>query len=600
MGKQLLLGNAAIALGAIKAGVMVATGYPGTPSSEILDILRQNRTPDLYVEWSVNEKAALEVAAGAAYAGARAMVTMKQVGLNAACDPLLSLAYIGVKGAMVLVVADDPGPSASQTEQDTRHFAQFAHLPVFDPASPAEAYTLIGEAFALSEKYRTPVIFRPTTEICHATASIDITGGRSEHPAEGFVKDPQWVIFPRLSYQNHIKIIRNEALIATDFSAAAYNNISGSGTKGIAASGISVAYSREVLTDTSDDVRFLKLSTVHPFPEKLVQEFLDGLTEVLVIEELDPVIEGALLSVCGKYHLPVKIYGKLTGHLPVAGSNTYENVRAAIDHFFGRKPAALPETNTGRLTVARQPVLCAGCPHRASFYSVKTAMQKANQPSIFSGDIGCYTLGNAPPLAMMDTCLCMGAGITLAQGLQRADSSAKQIAFIGDSTFFHSGITGIINAVYNEADITVIILDNATTAMTGQQPNPGTGQTLLGHFSKKISIEAILRACGLNFVKKVNPFHLETAVATVTAATAFQGVAAVIFEAPCVAVAKPQVKQQVNEVICTGCQRCSSELGCPAITLNAAGKAQINAALCYGCTLCRQICPAKAIGGMPT
>jgi len=592
--KKLLMGNEAIAKGAIRAGVNFVSGYPGTPSTEVLETIARDKTRDIYVEWSVNEKVALEVAAGAAYAGERALVTMKQVGLNVASDPLMSLAYIGIKGGMVVLVADDPGPISSQTEQDTRHFARFAHLPVFDPTTPEEAYEMIGAAFALSEKYATPVLFRPTTHVCHACASVEIKEDFYVNKSEGFIKDPKWVIFPKLSYQNHIKIIENEAKIGEDFSVSSYNRIIGKGSKGIVASGVSFTYTMEALEDINNAMKVMKLSTPHPFPEKLVLQFLEGLDEVLVIEELDPVLEENLLQLCGKMGLNIRIKGKKTESLPVAGKYSYEIVKNAINRFLGNpveeaKPVELPSLPV------RPPVLCAGCPHRASFYSVKKAMQKSGQKAIFTGDIGCYTLGNAQPLDMVDTCLCMGAGITIAQGLQRAEKDCKQIAFIGDSTFFHTGIPGIINAVYNETDITVIVLDNSTTAMTGHQPHPGTGKTMMGNISEKISIEKVLQGCGVGFIKKANPLDLEQAIAAVTEAVNYQGVSVVIFASPCIALIKPNKIQQIKEN-CTGCKKCIKEIGCPAMSSHE-GKVLINSFLCYGCNLCQQICPQKAIGG---
>ena len=599
MAKKLLMGNEAIALGAIRAGVDVVSGYPGTPSTEVLETIAKHRRPDTYVEWSINEKAAMEVAAGAAYTGARALVTMKQVGLNVASDPLMSLAYIGVKGGMVVLVADDPGPISSQTEQDTRHFAQYAHLPVFDPASPEDAYLLIGEAFAYSEKYHTPVIFRPTTQICHACASIEVEDGYEEHEIEGFVKDKKWVIFPRLSYENHIRIIRQEKVLGDVFSDFAYNRLQRrSDTElGILSGGVSSAYVREVLADTRDAVRTLEIATPHPFPEKLALEFLSGLTDVLVVEELDPVLEDALLLLCGRHHLAVQIHGRHTEETNIAGANHYENVRAAVDVFMGREPAAPARPVLPPLPV-RPPVLCAGCPHRGSFYAVKTAMKRQKQKAVFTGDIGCYTLGNAKPLDMVDTCLCMGADITMAQGLHRVEPDSKHIAFIGDSTFFHTGIPGVINAVYNETDITVIILDNSATAMTGHQPHPGTGRTMMGNMTEKVHIDKVLAGCNVKCIKKANPLHLEEAVTAVTEAVAFPGVSVVIFEEPCIALFKSRPKLAVAPDVCIGCRRCINEIGCPAISVTAEGKALIDGNLCYGCDLCSQICPVGAIGGM--
>ena len=598
MAKRLLMGNEAIALGAIRAGVDCVSGYPGTPSTEVLETIARYRPDDVYVEWSINEKAGMEVAAGAAYAGARALVTMKQVGLNVASDPLMSLAYIGVKGGMVVLVADDPGPISSQTEQDTRHFAQYAHLPIFDPESPEDAYLLIGEAFAYSEKYHTPVIFRPTTQVCHACASIEVEEGREQHSIEGFVKDKKWVIFPRLSYENHIRIIQQERVLRDVFSEFAYNRLGGDlkAARGIISNGVSSAYVREVLADTGDAVRTLSIATPHPFPEKLALRFLDGLTDVLAIEELDPVLEEALLKICGRYQLPVRIHGRLTDETNIAGANHYENVRAAVDAFMGRPgPEEMVRPPMPALPV-RPPVLCAGCPHRGAFYSVKVAMQRAGQAAIFTGDIGCYTLGNAKPLDMVVPCLCMGADITMAQGLHRADPSVKQIAFIGDSTFFHTGIPGIINAVYNETDITVMILDNSTTAMTGHQPHPGTGRTMMGHAHEKVHIDRVLAGCNVECIRKADPLDLEASIAAVSEAVAYPGVSVVIFESPCIALVPPQKLLRVDADRCISCRQCVTEIGCPAISLTADDKAVIDDHLCYGCDLCRQVCPAEAIG----
>jgi len=584
------MGNEAIAWGAIQAGVNLVCGYPGTPSSEILETVAKNNDGSIYVEWSVNEKAAMEVAAGASYAGARTMVTMKQVGLNVASDPLMSLAYVGVKGGMVVVSADDPGPISSQTEQDTRHFAQFAKLPVFDPSSPEEAYAMMEDAFELSEKYHTPVFLRPTTRVCHGCASMEIADKKTEHKIDGFEKDPNWVIFPKLSYNRHLEIEARNPVLGEKLSDYRFNTVTGSGSKGIASGGISYQYTCEALGGAG--VRLMKVATPHPFPEKLALEFLEGLTEVLVIEELDPVIEEELLRICGKYHLRVQIKGKLTGDIRCAGENTVESVRTALHTYIGL-PAPEIDTPLPELPV-RPPVLCAGCPHRASFYAVKQAMK--GRKSVFSGDIGCYTLGNAQPLDMCDTCLCMGAGITIAQGMQHVEPDVKHFSFIGDSTFFAAGITGVVNAVYNHADITIVILDNSTTAMTGHQPHPGTGRTMMGDITEKISIPAVLRAVGVKDVQVLNPMHLAEAEDAVKRAADFTGVSAVIFEYPCISIAKPLPAFHVNTDACTGCRKCIRELGCPAVTMKGQ-HAYIEPSLCYGCSICGQVCPCGAIKG---
>ncbi len=602
--KEFLMGNEAIALGAIHAGVNLVAGYPGTPSTEILETVAKRNNGDIYVEWSVNEKAALEVAAGASYAGARTLVTMKQVGLNVASDPLMSLAYVGIKGGMVIVSADDPGPISSQTEQDTRHFAAFAKLPVFDPSSPEEAYDMIGDAFEYSEKYNTPVLFRPTTRVCHGCASVKVNENIKKNVPEGFIKDTQrWVIFPRTSYLNHLKIENRNPKIGEDFSSYRFNWIEDCPKEGaesgnwlhIAASGISYAYLKEALKCMGDNisrnVRILKIATAYPFPEKLALEFLKDASEVLVFEELDPVVERELVYICGKHNLKVTVKGKSDGTVQAAGENSVESVQSVLNSLLNINYG---EDVSGDIPPmpARPPVLCAGCPHRASFYAVKQAAK--GKKAVFSGDIGCYTLGNSQPLDMVDTCLCMGADVTIAQGIHRIEPDTLNFAFIGDSTFFASGITGVINAVYNKTDMILIVLDNSTTAMTGHQPHPGTGVTMMKEISQKISIENILKAIGLAYVKTVDPFCLEEAVAAVKEAAGKDGVRAVIFKSPCIAISKPLKKFNVSKEDCIGCKKCIRELGCPAIVRNG-GKVEIEDSLCFGCGLCTQVCPKGAI-----
>lgn len=602
MHKEFLMGNAAIALGAVASGVNVVAGYPGTPSTEVLETIAKHRPDDVYVEWSVNEKAAMELAAGASYSGARTLVTMKQVGLNVASDPLMSLEYIGVKGGMVILVADDPGPISSQTEQDTRHFAAFSKLPCFDPSSAQEAYEMIQEAYEYSEKYNTPVFLRPTTRVCHGYASVSVKDPEeyTVHTPEGFVKDSKrWVIFPRLSYQNHQKIEARNVELADIFSSYEKNKIYpacdtfANSRKGIVSGGISFTYAMETLIETGM-VRHLKISTPHPFPEKLAAQFLDGLDEVLCLEELDPVIERELTYICGKYHLPVKILGKLTHNTANAGENTRDSVDTYIRTFLD-----LPVKEQQKLTDVpplpiRPPVLCAGCPHRASFYAVKKAMQ--GRKTIFCGDIGCYTLGNARPLDMVDTCLCMGAGLNIAQGVEKIEPDTACFAFVGDSTFFASAITGVVNAVYNQANMTLVVLDNSTTAMTGHQPHPGTGRTVMGEIVQKINIEQVLRGIGVQDVETVNPLDHEAAVSCVKELADKPGVKAIIFKSPCIAVTKPGTPMHVDISSCIHCKKCIRELGCPAI-ITEDGNVSIDSSMCTGCGLCSQICPVHAIKG---
>ena len=619
MHKEFLMGNEAIALGALAAGVNLVAGYPGTPSTEVLETIAKRNPGNVYVEWSINEKAGMEVAAGAAYAGARALVTMKQVGLNVASDPLMSLEYIGVKGGMVVLVADDPGPISSQTEQDTRTFAMFSKVPVFDPSSVSEAYEMIQEAFDFSEKYGTPVFFRATTRVDHGYEALEVKDPEEYYvnKPEGFVKDPsRWVIFPRLSVKNHALIEKRNADLKSVFSEYHRNKIlwekdSAKCRRGIATQGVNFMYTLDSLHD--ENTRVMRVATPFPFPEKLAREFLAGLDEVLCIEELDPVIERALTYVCGKYSLDVRICGKLTGDIPPSGENSMEIVKGALAEFLKynetdttveeaeraadetkEEPAAeLPQPPA---LPVRPPVLCAGCPHRASFYAVKAAMR--GKKTIYCGDIGCYTLGNAAPLDMCDTCLCMGAGIGIAQGVGHIEPDTKCFAFVGDSTFFASGITGTVNAFYNQADMTLIVLDNSTTAMTGHQPHPGTGRTVMGQVVEKVSIERVLRAIGLTVVETVDPLDYALSVETVKRVADEPGVKAIIFRSPCIAITKPKGRSHVDPDKCVGCGKCIRELGCPAIILDSDGKkAKIDTSVCTGCTLCEQLCPVKAISG---
>lgn len=605
MHQEFLMGNQAIALGALAAGVRLVAGYPGTPSTEVLETVAKNRQENTYVEWSVNEKSAMEVGAGAAYTGARTMVTMKQVGLNVAADPLMSLEYIGVKGGMVILVADDPGPISSQTEQDTRHFARFSKLPCFDPSTVQEAYDMVQEAFEYSEKYGTPVFFRSTTRVSHGYASIqvkDVEEYKNVEP-EGFVKDTKrWVIFPKLSYQAHINIeARNEEL-AKVFSQYKRNLLLPAGDdckelkKGIATGGFNYTYVTEAMANLGQ-LRELKVSTPHPFPEQLAVEFLTGLEEVLCIEELDPVIERELIYIAGKYHLPVKILGKLSHHVKNSGENTRDSVLADIAAFMGRQ---LPEQGENGQAVpapelpVRPPVLCAGCPHRASFYAVKKAMQ--GRKTIFCGDIGCYTMGNAMPLDMVDTCLCMGAGLGIAQGVGHIEPDTSCFAFVGDSTFFAAAIPGVVNAVYNQAEMTLVVLDNSTTAMTGHQPHPGTGHTMMGEVVAKVNIEAVLQGIGVTAVETVNPLDLAKSIEVVRKMAGMPGVKAIIFKYPCIAITKPEGKMAVDIDKCVGCRKCIREIGCPGLIIRD-GQVTIDESLCTGCGLCSQICPFEAIGG---
>lgn len=632
---KLLMGNEALGLGAMHAGVNFVSGYPGTPSTEVLETIAKHNDGSVHVEWSTNEKAALEAAAGAAYAGARALVTMKQVGLNVASDPLMTLSYIGVEGGLVIVVADDPGPISSQTEQDTRNFAQFAKVPIFDPASPGEAYGMIQDAFELSERHHTPVIVRPTTRVSHACGTVKTRGGVADcgaefanptrddddaawerHVPSGFAKDTQrWVVFPRTSFLNHGKVEKRAAAIADELSFGYRPNrieISGISREeaarafeqrdetrfalGIACGGISYHYVMEALEMCGLELPVLKIGTPYPFPAKLATEFLEVVDEVICVEELDPVIERELNFLCGFEFLSSTIHGKLDGCFGYAGEQSVEAICDVLAEFIDlpKNPfevSACDDIPRPDLP-PRPPVLCAGCPHRASFYVVKRAVGK--RKAVFCGDIGCYTLGNAAPLDMVDTCLCMGGGITVAQGIEAVDPGTLAFGFVGDSTFFASGITGVVNAVYNQHDMIVCILDNSTTAMTGQQPHPGTGHTMMGNDVPALSIPRILEALDVECAI-VDPLDFEAAVQTVRDAIDKTGVRAIIFKSPCIYLEPPQHPVvELDPDACIDCRVCIKQLGCPALVVED-GHVAVDASLCYGCELCCKICPTDAL-----
>lgn len=634
MTKKLLMGNEAFAHAALEAGVRVVAGYPGTPSSEVIETVAtlhdSGAAQGVHVEWSTNEKAALEVLAGASYAGARGLFTCKQVGLNVASDPLMSLNYVGVQGGLVLFVADDPGPISSQTEQDTRRFAAFAKIPVFDPENIEQGFDMMQAAFELSEKHRCPVIVRPTTRVCHSSTFVDAADSAQAAEPEGFTKDDsRWVIFPARARRGHLEINERLREMAEEFSTelARFNPIEERGVSprlGIVCGGVSSAYAREALAlleQRSAEAglavpayRFMQVGTPYPFPDALADSFAEGLDAVLVLEELDHVLEDAFVQLMGQRAIAGKSVAKVVGRsdgfaacfgepkpLFGAGENSTERSLECIEAFFGEFAGFSAEALHGQAgqaldvaVPARPPVLCAGCPHRGAFYAAKRALKKMGVRGVFSGDIGCYTLGNAAPLDAVDTCLCMGAGITMAQGLGIAEPDVKQLAFVGDSTFFASGLTGVANAVYNQHDITVCVLDNSITAMTGGQPHPGTGTTLMGQHSEPLVIEDALRALGVQCIAFANPHCLDESIAAVQEAVSFAGPAAVIFRAPCVNLVRPKQAVVVDSDRCTGCKRCITSIGCPAVGF-VGGKAVVDAAQCTGCGLCAQVCPFDAM-----
>ena len=642
MAKKLLMGNEAFACAALESGVGVVAGYPGTPSSEVIETVAarvaDGSAQGTHVEWSTNEKAALEVVAGASYAGARTLFTCKQVGLNVASDPLMSLNYVGVKGGCVLFVADDPGPISSQTEQDTRRFASFAKVPVLDPADVEQGFAMMKAAFDLSERYGTPVIVRPTTRVCHSSTFLEIQGRTDAYPADGFVKDDnKWVIFPARAYRGHLEIQERLARIEGEFSGnssscssehedlSLFNPVTERGDAprfGIVCGGVSTAYALEALEFLSQraalpSYRFMQIGTPFPFPAMAASAFLEGLERVIVFEELDHVIEDELVRLVGLRAMrglsPTRVCGRRSGDARTA-ENSVEDIFERLERFFAcaeleeeglsgldlevaieEQVVPLSEAQPADVELpVRPPVLCAGCPHRGAFYAAKQALRKMRARGVLSGDIGCYTLGNAAPLDAVDTCLCMGAGITMAQGLGIVEPDVRQVAFVGDSTFFASGLTGIANAVYNQHDITVCVLDNSTTAMTGGQPHPGIGRTLMGGQSEPLSIEAALEALGVACIEHANPHRFEESVSAVMRAVKHVGPSVVIFRAPCVNLIKPEASVSIDAEGCTGCRKCITSIGCPAIGFDGA-KAYIDETLCVGCGLCVQVCPFDVI-----
>ena len=641
--KKLLMANEAFALAALQAGVRVVAGYPGTPSSELVETVaarvRAGQAEGVHVEWSTNEKAALELAAGASYAGARTLFTCKQMGLNVASDALMSLNYVGVEGGCVVYAADDPGPISSQTEQDTRRFAAFAKVPVFDPADIEQGMDMMGAAFALSERYRCPVIVRPTTRVCHSSTFVEVPDSTQAAPVKGFTKDDsRWVIFPARSYRGHCEINDRLAMMVREFSGefadgaegaegaarapltpsgrpaedlSRFNPIEQHGVAprlGIVCGGVSTAYTREALSMLAartelPDYRFMQVGTPFPFPAPLADAFAEGLERIIVFEELDHVIEDELVRLMGLRAAdgrPVaRVEGRRSGAARAAGENTVDDILARVAAFLGVPQAGAPAPSDAddlpKLPLPiRPPVLCAGCPHRGAFYACKRAMKKLRRRAVFSGDIGCYTLGNARPLDAVDTCLCMGAGITMAQGLGTAEAGVAQLAFVGDSTFFASGLTGIANAAFNRHDVTVCVLDNSTTAMTGGQPHPGTGSPLMGVPSEPLSIDAALAALGVKCIEHANPHNTAESVEAVMRAVQFEGVSAVVFRAPCVNLGGPRNPGAIDAQACIGCKRCINEIGCPGISFD--GRvARIDETLCTGCGLCVPLCPKHAI-----
>jgi indolepyruvate ferredoxin oxidoreductase alpha subunit len=591
--KEYLLGNAAIARGILEAGTGVVTGYPGTPASEIVEtVVPFDQKCNLHVEWAVNEKTALEVAIGASWTGTRAVVVMKHVGLNVAADPFMTLAYTGVRGGLVVIVSDDPFCHSSQNEQDTRRYAQFASVPCLDPADPQEAKDMCVYAFELSEELELPVLLRPTTRVSHARADVEIGEIKERSSNSEFVKDPaRWVMLPVHARPRHTELLKKQDTIKSALADLPWNRLGLRGDAGVITSGIAGLYAEEAIKQLEADISILRIGTFPP-PDGMCSEFLRHVTKVMVIEELEPVLEEYVERSARENNPDLKILGKRTGHIPREGELDPLMVRNAIAEMTGSPLEEAPGlSDAEEILPSRPSALCPGCSHRATYYAMIKAFGK---DAVFPSDIGCYTL--AVRMGTIDTCLCMGASITVGSGIRFGGEERDICCSIGDSTFLHTGLPGLLNAAYNKARITVAILDNSTTAMTGHQPHPGTGFTVTGERTKAVSLEAVANALGADFVETVDPYDVDATIETFKRAKECPGLSVVIAKQACVISAlragirrRPYV---VNSENCNGCKKCV-EFGCPAIEFDGE-TARINP-LCTGCGVCAQICENNAI-----
>ncbi|MBT3371732.1 MAG: indolepyruvate ferredoxin oxidoreductase subunit alpha [Rhodospirillaceae bacterium] len=579
-----MTGNEAIARGAWEAGVKVASAYPGTPSTEILESLADYDPEDINAEWSTNEKVAVDVAIGASFQGVRALAAMKHVGLNVAADPVMSQTYVGVNGGLVLAVCDDPGIHSSQNEQDTRLFCRLANIPVLEPSDAQEALDFTRLAYDISEEFDTPVVLRATTRLSHTRSPV-FTGPRETPEDKAFVDDPgKNVVLPAVARVRHPFVVEREARLQEYFENSPLTRWEkGETTFGIITNGTSYPYVKEVVPNAS----ILKLASSYPLAKKNVQEFCDSVDRVLIVEELEPFIETEVLA------MGIKAEGKV--FFSRCGEFSPEVVRAGLAKA-GLVEAAAETHDWDVKPIMRPPVLCAGCPHTGGYMSLRAIDARV------TGDIGCYTLAAVEPLRAIDTNVCMGASIGNAVGMAKAGTETKPIvATIGDSTFLHSGIPPLIDAVYSNVDITVLILDNKITAMTGGQDHPGTGKNLRGEDAHQVDFEEICRAVGVTWVRKVDSYDLGTLYQTMREAAAYKGVSVVISDRPCVLdpvkIKGPALRVEAKD--CVACQACMN-LGCPAITwsdemYDGHHKVKIDEVACIGCTLCAQVCPSDCM-----
>ena len=600
--KILLLGNEAIARGALEAGVAVATTYPGTPASEIGDALaRVAMDAGIYFEYSVNEMVATEIAIGAAASGVRTLTSMKHVGLNVAADALMTFAYTGTRGGVVLVTADDPSCHSSQNEQDNRYYALLGGIPLLEPSSPQECYEMTKEAFAISEKLELPVIVRTTTRVSHVRGPVTVGEIKPGPKKKEFVKDPgRFVTVPEVARARRLVLLEKltQAQLLADQSRLNKKLKVGSGGKiGIVTSSAGFNYSMDAARALGMSIDVLKLGFSYPLPRGILIGFLKGHDSVMVVEELEPVLETAIRALAQHESLRSKILGKEDGLLPRAHEFDQAIVASALSRAFGvRGSESAEEIVDLQGLPVRPPVLCAGCPHSATYFAVNKA---TNRKAIFASDIGCYTLGVSPPYNAADLLVCMGSSVGTAGGLAKVNDQPV-IAFIGDSTFFHAGIPGLINAVHNGHKFLVMILDNRTTAMTGHQPHPGSSKGPSCCDITAVSIEDVVKGCGVKWLKVVDPYDVKFTTETVKEAIAQPGVSVIIARRECALVADRDEKgaiiekHQIDQEVCKKCRTCVDKFQCPAIS--SIDKVQtIDEALCAGCGVCAQVCPHKAI-----
>ena len=571
--KKLMIGNEAVSRGLYEGGIKVVSSYPGTPSTEITEFLA--KYDDIKSEWAPNEKVGAEVAFGASLAGVRSACAMKHVGLNVAADPLFTLSYTGVNGGLIVCVADDPAMHSSQNEQDSRHYAIAAKVPMLEPSDSQEAYEFAKSAFDLSEKFDTPVILRMCTRVAHSQSIVEI-GDRVEIPDKPYVKNgAKFIMVPANAIKRHVVVEERTAKLKEYAETCPFNRVEKADSEiGIITSGTSYQYVKEVFGDT---VNVLKIGMPNPLPEQLILDFAAGVKTLYVIEELDPIIETHCRNL-GLKPIGKELFSPL-------GEYSQETIAKAFN-----KPEK-PTVKADTVSPARPPMMCAGCPHRGLYYTL------AKNKITVIGDIGCYTLGAQPPLSAVDSTLCMGASVSGLHGFLKANSDAasKTVAVIGDSTFMHSGITGLVNIAYNGTNATVIILDNSITGMTGHQQNPTTGFNIKGDPAGKVDLESLCRAIGIRRVRVVDPYDLKACDTAIKEELSVNEPSVIISRRPCVLLkyVKAAPPLAVDKDKCRSCKKCMS-LGCPAISFKE-GKAHIDATLCVGCEVCKKLCPFGAI-----